>query len=100
MALSTVARRTLLAGIIVGTAGLICTLFSPQLLQPLYGDPRIVNDAYYLLAAAFSALVSYALPLSAALIGAFLVMRHADARAREATRDDAEDGSGATGTSA
>jgi hypothetical protein len=99
MAPSTVARRTLLAGIIVGAAGLICTLFSSQLLQRLYGDPRIVDDAYYLLAAAFSSLVSYALPLSAALIGAFLVMRHADARAREATPHDAGNGPRAPGTS-
>ena len=80
MASTKLARRTLWAGILVGIAGLMGMLFTPQLLEPFYQDARIANGIYYSLAGVFSSLLAYTLPLSAALIGAFLIMRHGELR--------------------
>jgi Na+-driven multidrug efflux pump len=78
MTTSNMAKKTLTAGIIVGAVGLIGVLFGTQIITSLYDNPSLLNDGYYFLNAAISAVISFCLPLSAALIAASLVMRHTE----------------------
>lgn len=78
MTTSNMAKKTLIAGIVVGVVGLVGVLFGTQIITGLHDNPALPNDGYYFLSAVISAVVSFCLPLSAALIAASLVMRHSD----------------------
>lgn len=79
MTASTLTRKTLLAGIIVGGAGLLLALFGSTWLMGLYDNPSFTNTTLTFLNALIAVIMSFCLPLSAALIAASLVMRHLDA---------------------
>lgn len=78
MATADLAKKTLVAGIVIGVVGLVGMLLTAQLLNSLYNNASLPNDGFYFLNTAISALISFCLPFSAALIAASLVMRHAE----------------------
>lgn len=78
MASSNLAKKTLVAGIVVGAVGLAGIMLSAQLIGGLYDNADIPNAGYQFLSALISAVLSFCLPFSAALIAASLVMRHAE----------------------
>lgn len=78
MTASSMAKKTCIAGIVVGVLGLVGVLFGTQFINGLHENPSLPNEGFYLLSAAISTVVSFCLPFSAALIAASLVMRHAE----------------------
>lgn len=74
---SSLQRTTLVAGIVTGVVGLLLLLFPHQVLDGAYQDAGITNTGYHVLASLVSAVASLCVPFSAALVGAFLIMRHA-----------------------
>lgn len=79
MTRTNMAKKTLSAGILVGVVGLVAMLLATPLVNGLYRNSELLNDGFYFLNSLLSAVISFCLPFSAALIAASLVMRHAEA---------------------
>ena len=79
MTTTDMARKTLIAGIIVGAAGILGTLLSGLIFSGLYNEPTMNSDWFFLFNSLISLLISVCLPFSAALVAASLVMRHTEA---------------------
>lgn len=96
MTASTLTRKTLVAGISLGVAGLVVALFGTTWLVGLYENASFTTTTLSVLNALINVVTSFCLPLSAALIAASLVMRHLDAvsGARGAGDPWTEDGAG------
>ncbi|MFC3300283.1 hypothetical protein FJV46_07325 [Arthrobacter agilis] len=75
---STLTRKTLRAGILVGLVGLAVMIATGPWLNGLYQNGSIQPGTLMLLSSLISAIGSFCLPFSAALIAASLVMRHRD----------------------
>jgi hypothetical protein len=78
MVTSNLAKKTLIAGIIIGVVGLLGTPLTSLLIEGINDNAGLPNTGFYMLLAIFSAILSFCLPLGAALIAASLVMRHAE----------------------
>jgi hypothetical protein len=78
VARSNLAKKTLVAGIVVGVVGLVGMLLTAQLVDGLYNNADLPNAGFYFLNAVISAILSFCLPFSAALIAASLVMKHSE----------------------
>jgi hypothetical protein len=76
MTTSSMAKKTLIAGVVSGVVGLVAILLGGQIMAGLHGNPSLSDAGFYFLNAVISAGVSFCLPFSAALIAASLVMRH------------------------
>ncbi|MHA7207798.1 hypothetical protein [Arthrobacter sp. MDT1-65] len=96
MASSDPARKTLVAGIVLGVVGLAGMLLTGQLVEGL-NDTGMPNGGFYFLVNAISAILSFCLPFSAALIASSLVMRHAERLAgRDRQDEEVDEGAGGT----
>lgn len=84
------AKKTLSAGILVGAVGLVAMLLTTPLVSGLYNNSELPNDGFYFLSSLLSAVISFCLPFSAALIAASLVMRHAETISERKYRHTAE----------
>lgn len=83
---SSMYRRTLRAGIIVGVVGLLAMLFTNLFMQNFGATTFNGENAFFVVLTQIYLLAPLAcLPFSAALISAALVMRHIDATKFNAT---------------
>jgi hypothetical protein len=83
---SSMSRRTLRAGIIVGVVGLLAMLFTNLFMQNVGATTFNGDNAFFVVLTQMYLLAPLAcLPFSAALISAALVMRHIDATTSDAT---------------
>lgn len=79
-------KKTLVAGVLVGVVGFVLLLSPYPLLDAVYQDARVPNTLYHSWAALVSAVTSFCLPFGAVLVGASLVMRHAEQVTQRAQR--------------
>ncbi len=83
---SSLYRRTLRAGIIVGVVGLLAMLLTNLFMQNVGATTFNGENAFFVVLTQLYLLAPLAcLPFSAALISAALVMRHIDATTSDAT---------------
>jgi hypothetical protein len=77
-AVSGLPRKTLRAGIIVGAIGAFAVILAPRIMQSLVFGPAYSQALGMVFQTLFQLVTLFFLPISAALIGASLVMRHLD----------------------
>jgi hypothetical protein len=73
---SSLPRTTLRAGIIMGAVGAFAVIFASEIMQWLQLDPSYSQAVGALLSIVFQLVTLFAMPFSAALIAASLVMRY------------------------